>query len=148
MPILTSTYEMGPTQADGRAYCTETHTDHTGRKHTIEYLADVGFDCETCLALRAERLGAEIDRREAAELEANNFVLPIAKIDFLRRMTPAERVACRTLAKTDPIAEDFMNMLDMADNIVLGNADLMAGLSYMESMGCLETGRAQEIGNG
>lgn len=148
MPIINSTYIVDSVQqADGRRWVKETHTDHNGKTYNAEYLASDGFDYVVCMALRAQHIGDEIDSKEAAATEAANFVLPITKLQFLQRMTTQERVACKSFIKTDPIAEDFFFMLEIAQDIVLGDANLLAGLSYLESLGALNAGRALEIGS-
>jgi len=148
MPIINSTYTVDQIpQADSRRWVKETHTDHTGKTYSAEYLASEGFDYGTCLTARAENIGAEIDRKEAALNEAQNFVIPITKLTFLKRLTVQERISCKALAKTDPVVEDFFAMLDMAQDVVLGNSDLIMGLSYLESVGGLASGRALEIGS-
>lgn len=55
----------------------------------------------------------------------------LAKIDFLRLLTVPERIAIRTLGKTDVIIEDFLDMINAAQNIELTNADTVAGVGYM-----------------
>ena len=64
MPITSSTYTLGPVQADGRRYCEERHTDHTGFVHVIEYLASVGVDPAAVLAARATALPEIFKERE------------------------------------------------------------------------------------
>lgn len=147
MPIVESYYieDLTP-QADGRYRVYEFHVDHNGIEHTVEYLAGSDFDKDYTLRLRAENIGKEIDRREAAEQEALKFTVSLTKLQFLDRLTTQERIQCRAVAKTNPVAEDFMAMLDMAPAIRLGSPKLLAGLTYMESLGALATGRAIEIG--
>lgn len=148
MPIINSTYTVDSVpQSDGRMRVKETHTDHNGKTYTAEYLASDGFDYVTCMNLRAQHIGNEIDSKEATETESANFVLPITKLQFLQRMTIQERILCKELAKTDPIAQDFLFLLDLAEDVVLGNQSLLEGLSYMESIGALNAGRALEIGS-
>jgi len=69
--------------------------------------------------------------------------------DFKLRFTTAERMAIRARAKTDPVAEDFMDMLDTAaatnTSIFSTDALVNAGLQYLESEGVLGEGRAAEI---
>jgi hypothetical protein len=67
---------------------------------------------------------------------------------FLKRLTSAERIAIRTLAKTDVIAEDFMNLLDQSGDVIRSNPDVLAGLNYLVSVGKLAAGRPSEILNG
>ena len=41
----------------------------------------------------------------------------------------------------------FLFMLGLAEDVVLGNKSLLESLSYMESLGALNAGRALEIGS-
>ncbi len=148
MPIISSSFTVDSMpQADGRRWVKETHIDHNSKTYNIEYLASDGFDYATCMNLRAQNIGKEIDSKEASATEAANFVLPITKLQFLQRMTMQERILCKEFAKTDPIAQDFLFLLDLAEDVVLGNQSLLEGLSYMESLGVLNAGRALEIGS-
>ena len=44
MSIVSSTYELGTQQEDGRKYVTETHTDHLSNTYTRQYLAEINED--------------------------------------------------------------------------------------------------------
>lgn len=72
-----------------------------------------------------------------------------AAFDFYRRFTSPERIAIRTLAKTDPIAEDFLHTLDAAiaskSNVLAEDSDTVAGLSYLVSQSVLTQQRMDEI---
>jgi hypothetical protein len=68
--------------------------------------------------------------------------------EFLKRFTSAERIAIRTLAKTDVNAEDFMHLLDQSGDVIRSNPDVLAGLNYLVSTGKLAAGRPSEILNG
>jgi hypothetical protein len=52
MPIVSSVFAVGSAQADGRAYVTETHTDHLGAVYTTIYLANAGTDYAVVMAAR------------------------------------------------------------------------------------------------
>lgn len=64
---------------------------------------------------------------------------------FLRRFTADERIGIRTRAKSDPVAEDFMALLDKASQVESDDADLVAGLTYCAGAGLLAEGRVAEI---
>lgn len=66
---------------------------------------------------------------------------------FLQRMTPEERIGVRTLAKTDAIAEDFMQLLNASAEVHLDNPNVSMGLGYLVSKGCLTAERAAAIGD-
>lgn len=73
--------------------------------------------------------------------------------DFYRKFTAAERIAVRTLAKTDPIAEDFLRTLEAAiastSLVHADNADVVAGLAYLSATPggspCLAAGRSAAL---
>jgi len=89
----------------------------------------------------------------AAIVEATDPSAPAFKswpaFDFYRKFTTAERVAIRTLAKTDPIVEDIYATLNAAiasgSNVRDDDPDTVNGLAYLESVGVLAEGRAAEI---
>lgn len=70
------------------------------------------------------------------------------KFEFLMRMTPAERKACRARAEGDEDAADFMDMLNQSGEVVRSNPAVLQGLTYMASVGCMAAGRPSEILNG
>ena len=70
-------------------------------------------------------------------------VLIISKLEFLRRFTAEERIAIR--ASTNPIIVDFMELLNLAENVRLDDADTIAGVNYLESIALLAVGRAAII---
>lgn len=67
------------------------------------------------------------------------------KAIFKRRFTAAERIAIRAARDTDPIVNDFIDLLDSAELVFLDDADLAAGLGYLASLGLLTAGRPAEI---
>ena len=67
-------------------------------------------------------------------------VTPLA---FQRLFTQAERIAIRT--STDPIVQDFMALAMIAQDIGLGDPDVMAGVEYLETAHLIGTGRAATI---
>ncbi|WP_232216410.1 hypothetical protein [Methylobacter marinus] len=126
----------------------EQHTDHTGFKHDHIYIAQAGADINLAAELRAQVMGTEIDRREAAALEAENFILPFSKYEFLNLFTQAERLAIRTAAKNDVVIEDFLSLLSEAPAVYLTNPDVIAGINYFVQAELLTQDRATEVLNG
>ena len=59
----------------------------------------------------------------------------ISGVEFLRRFTSAQRIAIRTLTKTDPIADDFMRLLDatiaQGSGVNLMDQDTIDGVGYL-----------------
>lgn len=72
----------------------------------------------------------------------------LTKLEYLRRFTQAERVAIREAAKVNPILEDYMALLDLAEEVNTGDADTIAALQMLEQAGLIAAGRAGEILNG
>lgn len=77
----------------------------------------------------------------AAEQAIKNAT--VTKLAYLRRFTQTERIAIN--ASTDPIVQDFMALLNMAQEIVLTDPDTMHGTSYLEQAGLIGPNRAAEI---
>lgn len=69
----------------------------------------------------------------------------LTKLQYLRRFTSMERVTIRTAAKTEPVLEDYLAMLDLAEDINLDDADTIAAVNMLELAGLIAPGRAAEI---
>lgn len=69
--------------------------------------------------------------------------IQLTKLQFLRRFTAAERIAIR--ASSNPVIVDFMQLLDLAQDVRLDDADTVAGVNYLEQLGLIGEGRAAEI---
>lgn len=69
----------------------------------------------------------------------------LSRLEFLRRLTVAERVAARQASATDPIIYDFLDLLYQAQEVWVDDSDTLAGLQYLETKGLLAPGRATEI---
>lgn len=69
-------------------------------------------------------------------------------LEFKRRLTQDERVAIRSLAKTNMLIEDFMDMLDSATSVSSSDPDVKNALDALEAVGILNHGRTDEILNG
>ena len=67
----------------------------------------------------------------------------LTQLEFLRRFTSAERIAAK--ASRDPVVEDFIYLLTLADNVRLDDEDTIAGVRYLESIGLLGAGRSEAI---
>lgn len=70
MTISSSTFTVGHAQPDGRSYVVETHTDHLGAQHRVEYLASAGADYAAIAAARVPQLESQLAEAEAAALLA------------------------------------------------------------------------------
>jgi hypothetical protein len=158
MPILTSQIIRDLPQVDGRSYITERHVDHNGKSYDVEYLADVGLDTALVMQLRADKIGAEIDAREAAEAQALNFVLPVSKVAWRRRFTAAEQDAIDAFNEggylTHPALDEAtkgairrgLELYKEANEVNPLDPDTQALLGLYTALGLLAAGRAAEIG--
>ena len=72
----------------------------------------------------------------------------LTKLEFLRLFTMTERITMRAAAKQSPVMEDYMALLDLAQEVYLDDADTVAGVQMMEQATLLATGRAAEVLNG
>lgn len=86
MPVVTSSLSVGHAQRDGRRYVTETHTDHLGRVHEREFLADEGTDLHALLAQHAAELDRTLRETQLGEIEQALFAgvnpFPPGNADF------------------------------------------------------------------
>ena len=67
------------------------------------------------------------------------------KLEHLRRFTQDERVAIRNAAKAIPVLEDYMALLELAEEINITDPDTIAAVQMLETSGLLAVGRASEI---
>jgi len=72
----------------------------------------------------------------------------LSRLEFMRMFTAPERIALRTIAESNPALADYLDLIDKAESISLDDADVVAGLTMLEAVGLLATGRAEEILNG
>lgn len=70
---------------------------------------------------------------------------PIGKAQFLERLTSAERIAIRSARSSDPIADDFLMMLDVTGGIDLFAPDIEAAMEHFVAAGYLAPDRIAEI---
>lgn len=142
--ITSSTFSLGPTQADGRQYVSEIHTTADGTSYPYEYLADGKLDPQMVMEERAIVINATLRAREAARLAVVGTDVLLTKHQFLSRFTPDERISIRMAARTDEHVLDFMEMLNAADGVAMALA--RPGLQYLVVIGKLTPARATEIG--
>lgn len=78
----------------------------------------------------------------------NFFTKPntsITKLRFMKRFTAAEYAAIKAAAVANGEVDFFWQKFLMAQDIVIGDAELVAGLNALEQFGILAPGRAAEI---
>lgn len=69
----------------------------------------------------------------------------LTKLAYLRRFTAAERIAIRAAAKQSAALEDYLGMLEVAEEIRLFDTDTVAAVGMLEQAGLIAPGRAAEI---
>ena len=113
--------------------------------------------------------GAEVLRYSAAQAqEVNGFDLvdydhtawnpeaplvaptsrTMTKLEYLRRFTVEERVAIRAAATQNAVLADYLQLMELAQDINTGDPDTIAAVAMLEQAGLIALGRAQEILNG
>lgn len=113
--------------------------------------------------------GAEVLRYSAAQAqEVNGFDLvdydhtewtpetpadmpvshTLTKLEYLRRFTVEERVSIRAAAESNPVLDDYLRLMELAQEINTGDPDTIAAVTMLEQAGLIALGRAQEILNG
>jgi len=95
---------------------------------------------------------ADYDHTPVAEPPPPTPVEPagrrMSKLDYLRLFTIEERVAIRTAGKTEPLLEDYLHLLNLADEVNTGDQEVKNALALLESVGLLAPGRGLEVLNG
>lgn len=69
----------------------------------------------------------------------------ISKLEYLRRFTGEERITIRAAAKVTPVLEDYLAMLELAQDINLDDVDTVAAVQMLEVVGLIADGRAAEV---
>ena len=72
----------------------------------------------------------------------------LTKLEYLRRFTVEERVAIRAAAASNPLLADYLQLMELAQEINTGDPDTIAAVTMLEQAGLIAAGRAQEILNG
>lgn len=67
------------------------------------------------------------------------------KLEYLRLFTQEERIAIRTVAAANPVLEDYLDMLKLAEEINLDDPDTIGAVQMLEAAGLLAEGRAAEV---
>lgn len=72
----------------------------------------------------------------------------MTRYEFLTLFTIEERSAIRTASKTDPVIEDILALLSIAEDIDTTNSNTLGSLDYLVSKNLLTAERAAEIKKG
>lgn len=69
----------------------------------------------------------------------------ITKLAFLRRIPSVKRIAIREAAKTDPILDDAMGLLDLAEDVNTDDTDTVQLVGYLQMQGHLTAEEAAVV---
>ncbi len=69
----------------------------------------------------------------------------MSKLEYLRRFTQVERIAIREAAKQSPELDDYLRLLELAEEINTVDVDTIAAVRMLEAAGLLMAGRAAEV---
>lgn len=69
----------------------------------------------------------------------------VTKLEYLRRFTTEERVAIRAAASVNPVLDDYLRLMELAQEINLDDADTVAAANMLEQAGLIAQGRAAEV---
>jgi hypothetical protein len=72
----------------------------------------------------------------------------LTKLEYLRRFTQEERIAIRQAAAHNAVLDDYLKLLELAQEVNLSDPDAVAAVQMLEAYGLLAPGRAAEILNG
>ena len=79
------------------------------------------------------------------EVKAAPVPRTITKLEYLRRFTTAERVAIRAAAVANPVLDDYLNLMELAQEINLDDTDTVAAVQMLEQAWLIAAGRAAEV---
>ena len=145
MPITSSQILTATPQADGSRSVLERHTDHQGKTYDVQYFAPDGLDIDLVLSARADRIGAEIDAKERAVAEAQNFTLPLSRLEFLKRFTDAEYATITAARSVNASLDFYWQKLMATEAVYLTDAETVGGVTLLEQAGLIAPGRAAVI---
>jgi hypothetical protein len=70
---------------------------------------------------------------------------PLTKLQFLERFTAQQRIAIRAARTSDPVIDDALQLLDLAENVQTDRADTQAWVQYLVVKGLLTADNASAI---
>ncbi len=79
------------------------------------------------------------------EVEAAPVPRTITKLEYLRRFTVEERVAIRAAAEQNPVLADYLQLMELAQEINLDDPDTVAAVQLLEQAELIAAGRAAEV---
>lgn len=69
----------------------------------------------------------------------------LTKLEYLRRFNQDERIAIRSAAEASPQLQDYLAMMELAQDIDTEDADTIGAVTMLEQIGLIGAGRAAEI---
>ena len=69
----------------------------------------------------------------------------LTKLEYLRRFTTEERVAIRAAASVNPVLDDYLKLMELAQEINLDDPDTIAAVQMLEQSGLIAAGRAVDV---
>ena len=67
------------------------------------------------------------------------------RLEYLRRFTQDERILIRATAANSPALQDYLELLNQAEEINSADPDIINALHMLETYGLIAQGRAREI---
>jgi len=160
MNVISSSFQLGVAQADGRVPVIEAHVMSDGHVMRFEYLKDSSVDPALVMNNRKDYINEKLAADDVANAVARSVKVPIPKYDFRHLFTEAERTLIDdfnnggyltdnrlTAAQKDKIALALADY-EVTDFIHLDNPDTIAVITMFEALGFIASGRAQVILNG
>jgi hypothetical protein len=96
-------------------------------------------------SLTAEQFVQKLVNGQLDSLVASYVTTKLSKLDFLDRFSVEERVTIRTAAKQNGVVQDYLELLNAAQEVNLASERTTAGVNALEAAGLLAEGRASEI---
>lgn len=69
----------------------------------------------------------------------------LSKVAYLKRFTQTERINIRAAAAVNPVVDDYVQLLNLTNEVDLDAPDTVGGVNALEAAGLLSAGRAAEI---
>lgn len=113
------------------------------RRTVYAYSNDVAVDF-------AEYPFADYDHVAEVNVREDQTIAPdpartVTKLEYLRRYTQTERIAIRAAAAQNAALADYLQMLELAQDINLDDPDTVAAVQMLEAVGLVGAGRTAEI---
>ena len=94
-------------------------------------------------ALRGFGPGDLYDGTNFSKAPYVHVIVPVTRLEFLRRFTPEQRISIR--ASTDPLIIDGRELLDMATDVSADDPDTIRYVRYLQQQGFISAEDADRI---